>query len=121
MNIPLDDYNELRCLHLTICEAKFHENPDRKEVQGSPILAITAHKVFDRLISEAPTAREASRWTEHRNLQTNYMIYPSIIMVCKNHFAKNSLSDSERSQFIHDVAAPYLVSDSVMNSILEAL
>jgi hypothetical protein len=117
MNIALSDYNELRCLHLTICEAKFHPDPDRKEVQGSPFVADTANKVYDKLISEAPTAREASRWVDHRHLQTNYMIYPSILRICRNFFAKNNLTDTQKTKFIYDCAAPYTISDELLRCI----
>jgi hypothetical protein len=108
-------------LHLTICEAKFHEKPVRNEVQGSPILATTAHKVFDLLISEAPTEKQSIDWTNHRQLGTNYMIYPSVIRICRDYFSKNDLTDGQKQKFIHDVAAPYLVPEPLIKSILTEL
>ncbi|WP_411825434.1 hypothetical protein [Luteolibacter sp. AS25] len=118
MKIAISGYNELRCLHLTLCEAKFHAEPDRKEIQGSSFVADTANKVFDMLIEEAPSDKVAEDWKSHRVLQPNSMILPAIRTRCDEWFRANSLTREEKIEFIKDVAAPYSLTDPLISVIL---
>ena len=119
MKIDLSSYDELRCLHLTICEAKFHDAPDRREIQGSPLVAETANKVFDLLISEAPSVEKANGWKAHRVLQSNYIIFPVIKERCHEWFSTGNLTEEQKMRFLEDMAAPYCVPDSIARIILE--
>ncbi|MFC7339677.1 hypothetical protein ACFQY0_21005 [Haloferula chungangensis] len=120
MKIAFSSYDELRFLHLAMCEAKFHLDPDRKEVQGSPFVADTANKVFDLLIAEAPSEKVAEDWRSHRVLQTNSMILPAIKARCEEWFSLNTLTWDEKLQFLQDVAAPYQLTDELGSTILGA-
>ena len=120
MKIAISGYDELRSLHLALCEAKFHQAPDKKEVQGSPFVAETANKVYDMLISEAPTDEVSEEWRSHRTLQVNSMILPAIKNRCDEWFASNRLTRDEKIEFLEDVAAPYVLTDDLITEILGA-
>lgn len=120
MKISISSYDELRCLHLALCEAKFHRDPDRKEVQGSPFVAETANKVYDLLIAEAPSEQVAEDWRSHRVLQTKSMILPVIKNRCDEWFSLNTLTWDEKLEYLGDVAAPYELTDEVISTILGA-
>jgi hypothetical protein len=120
MKIAISSYDELRCLHLALCEAKFHRDPERKEVQGSPFVADTANKVFELLIAEAPSEKVAEDWRAHRVLQTNSVILPAIKNRCEEWFSLNTLTWDEKLEYLQDVAAPYELTDELVSTILGA-
>ena len=120
MKIAISSYDELRCLHHALCEAKFHPDPDKKEIQGSPFVAETANKVFDLLISEAPSDQVSEEWRSHRILRANSMILPAIKVRCDDWFAANDLTREEKIDFLEDVAAPYVLTDDLITVILGA-
>ena len=120
MEITFSSYDELRCLHLALCEAKFHPLPDRKEVQGSPFVADTANKVYDLLISEARTDEEAEGWRQHRILKQNYMVVPAIKSRCDEWFSENQLTREDQIEFLEAVAAPYILTDELITLFLGA-
>jgi len=119
MNLEITSYDELRALHVTICEAKFHEDPNKREIQGSPFVADIAHKVYDMLISEAPNDDLAQSWASHRVLVKESSMYPVVVQRCSDYFAENELSSDYRRKYLMDVAAPFRVPEEIEAQIIE--
>lgn len=118
MNLAFSSYDELRCLHLTICEAKFHEDPNRWEIQGSPFVGETANKVYDLLISNAPTPEKAAEWEAFRNLEQNNMVFPVVRSRSAQSFRENDWSDETKRKYLVDLAAPFTLSESLTAKLL---
>ena len=115
----LDDFYELKALHGTICEAKFHPDSYRKEIQGSPLVARTANKVYDLLIAASRTEKEAEYWTSHRNLRDNYSVFPFIESKARETFENfPDWSREERTVFLRDLAAPFVLSNELLLRLL---
>ena len=120
MNLAFDDFNELRALHLTLCEAKFHPDSHRKEIQGSPLVARTANRVYDLLIDNSATQDEAEEWRVHRQLADNYYIFPFIERkACESFDDHPEWTLEDRQRFLADLAAPYSLSEALIERLTQ--
>ncbi|MCB1061601.1 MAG: hypothetical protein KDN20_01615 [Verrucomicrobiae bacterium] len=119
MELIFENYEELRCLHYALCEAKFHPEPQFREVQGSPLSAATADKVYDLLIENAPTEREAQGWRYHRELSPTSPLMPVIENAARRLAQDKSLSATERKTALKVFAAPFHMADHHIENIFE--
>lgn len=121
MHIDFASYDELRCLHLALCEAKFHREPDRWEVQASPFVASVAHKVYDALIEFAPTQRKREEWEEFRTVDTDSAAYHALRQVIEAGFPNHNFRTSEeRDRFCHYFVAPFRISPRLLSELLDS-
>ncbi len=119
MHLNFDSYEELRCLHYALCEAKFHPEPQFREVQGSPLSAATADRVYDLLIEHAPTETEAEGWRLHRLLSPNSHLMPTIEAAARRLVRDKSLSVSEKKAALRLFVAPFRMEDHHVENLFE--
>lgn len=66
----LTDYYDLLNLHKALMEAKFHDNPDNKNIAGSPIIAKIMNEIVDILSDIDPHANDGE-WETWRKLENH--------------------------------------------------
>jgi hypothetical protein len=119
MQLTLDSYDELRRLHSALCEARFHPEPEHRDVQGSPVSADTANKVYELLIENAPDETEANGWRQHRELNRTSHLMPAIEGFARRLAKDNSLSMPEKKAGLKICAAPFILPDHLIEDIFE--
>lgn len=119
MQLSIDSYDELKNLHHALCEARFHPEPTYHTLQGSPITAATAEKVYDMLIERAPTESEAEDWRRHRTLSPHSPLIPAIENRARKLTADKSLSRAERADALRLFVAPFRITDHHLEDLFE--
>ncbi len=119
MQLKLDSYDELKCLHHALCEARFHPEPTYRSLQGSPVTAATAEKVYDLLVENAPSERERDDWLQHRQLSPHSPLVPVIEARARKLAADASLSRTEREEALRIFIAPFRIADHHLEDLFE--
>ena len=119
MQLNLDSYEELKCLHHALCEARFHPEPAYRTFQGSPLTAGTAEKVYDLLVENAPSETEREGWRQHRLLSPHSPLMPAIEARARKLAADSTLSRTERADALRIFIAPFRIADHHLEDLFE--
>ena len=112
----------LRLLHFALCEARFQSSPSyHAEVQGSPLSAETANRVYDLLIEHAPTESEANGWRLHRQLSSTSHLMPAVEEFARRLNRDSALSFSEKKAALRVWIAPFQISDHLVDDLFEKI
>jgi len=65
----LEDYYDILNLHKALMEAKFHDNPQNEDIQGSPILARIMNEIVEILSEMEPNG--SAKWIDWRKLRNH--------------------------------------------------
>ena len=122
MQLNFDSYDELRLLHFALCEARFQSSPSyHAEVQGSPLSAETANRVYDLLIEHAPTESEANGWRLHRQLSSTSHLMPAVEEFARRLNRDSSLSLPEKKAALQVWIAPFQLADHLVDDLFEKI
>lgn len=125
MNLfSVTDPMELLALHRALMEAKFHPNPESREIQGSPFVARIAERVVDALIqNEISEGRKgtADSWTAWRDAAK----HDRCLSVAKQRLAETSksiwesMASDARRAYVRDLLSPLIADDGLIGRLVD--
>jgi hypothetical protein len=81
--LVIENKHELIALNKALFEARFHENPECAEVQGSPLLATIHSRIIDELIATEREQRKQSEWNEWRQWRNRVIETRQVVQIIK--------------------------------------
>ncbi len=115
--LEINDHYELIALNKALFEARFHENPDHPEVQGSPLVAAIHNRLIDTLISHEKEQANQSRWQEWRQWRNRVMERKRVEQIIRRtDWAQ--LSAAHKEDFIRILVAPFIVNEEEVRTLI---
>lgn len=115
MLFSVTDYYELLALHKIALEAKFHIDPDDRDIADSPIAATLANRIVEAL-QNAETLRgkpeRASEWARWRKVDFKGRFWKNTVRFLRNHDKWSSMSQTERRDLAATLLAPFQISEA---------
>ena len=114
MNLYIENFYELNALWAVIMEAKFHDDPDKPEIQGSPFVSNIAERVLELMIEHGPTGMK--EFPNHLEIDETTLIYKKVISqveICKSKFE----TFEETENYIFEYLRPFNIKSSVLKNI----
>ncbi|SRR5579875_189016 len=115
--LVIEDKHELIALNKALFEARFHENPECAEVQGSPLLAAIHSRLIDALIATEREQRKQSAWNEWRQWRNRVIEKRQVEQIIKRvHWIK--LSKQQKIALVQSLVAPFVAEQEEINSLV---
>ena len=116
------DYYELLALHRALMEAKFAEDPNDQDIQGSPLIANLANRVVETLI-EVEKRRGMSqtdeRWMNWRIATKNRREWRVTEEYIRRTSAWQRWTEKEKRTYVKDILSPLIIKDELLSELLE--
>ncbi len=115
-DVTITDPVELLALHLALCEARYHPDPERAEIQGSGLLAGLHTRVYDALVAgeqDRPDGwRSLRRWRPGSSIDTR-------VREIISRPGWSRMSAASREAYVRDLIAPYEADESDIRSLID--
>lgn len=115
MLFSITDYYELLALHRIVLEAKFHNDPDDRDIADSPIAAALANRIVEALQNaEALRGKpeRVSEWERWRKVDFKGRFLENTVSYLRRHDKWSSMSQTERRDMAATLLAPFQISES---------
>ncbi len=119
-SVTISGYGELLSLHKTIMEAKFHPNPENRDVLGSPHVAGIANAVMHAIIDHevsAGRAKKAQGWRDWRQLKNQSWVGDRIIEQVQRNPNWMRLSADQKDHYLSAAVAPMTATPSEVETL----
>ena len=120
----VSDPMELLALHRALMEAKFHPNPEHREIQGSPFVARIAERVVDALIQYEISERNKTAgdsWISWRDATKHDLC----LNVVRQRLAETSriiwdnMTSDARRAYVRDLLSPLIAGDDLIGNLID--
>jgi len=112
----IDDPIKLWALYRAILEAKYHEDPEDKDIFGSPIVADISISVVNALKNSGFNLNGQLDWDQMCTADENSEFVEKIKDRIK--FVNKERAIENKKEFIKDAFAPLTVSDELIKSLI---
>jgi hypothetical protein len=120
LSLKLDDFWELLALHNLIMEAKFHDNPNKPEIQVSPYVSSIAEKVLEALIAveNPPKGFSSESWIEWREASRDRREFRVLLNKIAEFKDWDNLEFSKKADFMEVVLSPLKASEQLKLEVI---
>lgn len=109
---------ELLALHRVLMEAKFHPDPDSRDIAASPWVSKLAHRVLDALI-ESESQEAAERWKAWRRSPESGRFWSVATRQARGQQDWESRSALEKLELAKILLAPFEASEAQLYSFVD--
>jgi hypothetical protein len=114
MNLHIENFYELNALWAAIMEAKFHDDPDKPEVQGSPLVSNVAERVLELMIEHGPDGlKDFPKFLEID--ESSWMFEKVVYQVQMSKSKFESFEEIEN--YIFEYLRPFSIKSSILKQI----
>ena len=114
MNLEVKNYYEANALWAVIMEAKFSDEPDKPELQGSPFVSDLAERTL-KIVTELGD-QSVKEWFSNMEVTEKSILYSKVQRKVKESH-ENGLSLEETSTYIKEYLRPYTIAHNTLESI----
>ena len=114
MNLHIENFYELNALWAAIMEAKFHDDPDKPEVQGSPFVSNVAERVLELMIEHGPD--ELRDFPNYLEIDKSSLMFEKVISQVERYKTKFE-SFEEIENYIFEYLRPFSIKSSVLKEV----
>jgi hypothetical protein len=115
--LVIEDSYELIALTKALFEARFHENPDCAEVQGSPFLAAIHNRLIGALIGSERGQEKQSEWKEWRQWRNRVIEREQVEQIIKR-VTWTTLSAPQKIALVQCLIAPFVANEEEINALI---
>lgn len=117
MQLEIADHFQLLALHRCLLEAKFSEDPNDKDIAGSPLVADLARRVV-RKLEEHPEAGDWESWLRLDPSRREWKI--ALDTAVKDKAYWGDLGMTAREAYVEDLLAPFRLSSDSRDDFMSA-
>lgn len=121
VKIELEDYFTILNLHKALLEAKFHENPDNKDVAPSPIIADVCNRLVDALtqMDEEKSEKNIGKWEKWRMLENQSFYRDRAIKNAAMNRRWKKMSEDEKVKTSRNMLSPFIATEEEIQCFIE--
>lgn len=115
-----DDYFELLALHRAIIEAKFHLDPEDRDVPGSPILARISERIVEAigLMEDRMGKYGGSKGWESWRRNPGTRFWNVAVEYAANFSDWHKLNLEQKRKLVTNLMAPFIADDNQISAFL---
>ncbi len=100
-------------------EAKFHDNPENRDIAGSPIIARIMNDVVD-VLSQIDTHADTEAWAKWRDISSKKSsdIWKNIIKNASKNNMWNTYTEDKKLEIAENYISPFIATEEVLKEFI---